>query len=178
LAIELLNISNETNIFVQICLFSNCINTANFGCSQDCTFASDSLPSLFVRPETHQRQENRLPMNETDAVSVRDRFNHLSKVREDINIMRDYVKEDLFYRMIFVFKDEDLEEGNRLYRDYMTNCKGILAGKTLNDAPEEEAQAYMKYLWTLMLKEKSYKEWLSVKRSNAYQAVQDKFGSK
>jgi hypothetical protein len=45
------------------------------------------------------------------------------------------------------------------------------------NATDSEAETYMNLLWTMMVKENGYREWLSHKRSVKYQAVQDKFAS-
>jgi len=101
-----------------------------------------------------------------------------SKVKEDLNKVRDYIKEDLFYRVIFIWDDGQLKEGSVLHGDFIERCKPLLANGDLLEAEQAAADAYLKYLWTTMLKDKCYREWLGLKRSNAYQAVQDKFMSK
>jgi len=101
-----------------------------------------------------------------------------SKLKEDINQVRNYIKEDLFYRVIFIWDDEQLKEGAVLHTDFIDKCKPLLANGELMDAAQAETDAYLKYLWTTMLKDKCYQDWLGLKHSNAYQAVQDKFLSK
>jgi len=101
-----------------------------------------------------------------------------AKVQEDLNKICEYVKEDLFYKVIFVYDDAQLAEGSVLHKDFIDKCKPMIADGALITAPEEDAQAYLKYIWTLMVKDKCYRDWLSLKCSNAYQAVQDRFMSK
>lgn len=99
-------------------------------------------------------------------------------VKRDVMRVREYVKEELFYKTIFIYNPKQLEEGERLHQDFVNNCKGVVANGLLTDVPALEQQLYLKFLWMKMLQEKCYKEWVAVKRSNAYQAVQDKFHSK
>ena len=100
-----------------------------------------------------------------------------AKVVQDINKVRDYVKETLFLSVIFVFDDKELEETGMLYRDYVKNCGPKLMDGMLEQLPEPERKNYLRYLWLEMQHKKMYKEWLALKRSNAYQAQQDKFHS-
>jgi hypothetical protein len=57
------------------------------------------------------------------------------------------------------------------------NCRAKIADGKLMNAMDSEAETYMNLLWTMMVKENCYQEWLSHKRSVKYQAVQDKFAS-
>jgi hypothetical protein len=57
------------------------------------------------------------------------------------------------------------------------NCRGKIAGGKMMNATDSEAATYMYLLWTMMVKENCYGEWLSHKHSAKYQAVQDKFAS-
>jgi hypothetical protein len=105
-------------------------------------------------------------------------MNDKVRVQDDLNKIRDYVKDDLFYRTLFVYSDKELDEGSSLHTDFIINCKSKVADGALATSPADAATAYLNYLWTLMVKDKCYREWLGLKRSNAYQAVQDKFLSK
>jgi len=97
-------------------------------------------------------------------------------VDRDLKIIRDYVKDDLFYKVIFIFKEDALREGEKLYNDFIKKCTSTVADGCFSLAGEpHRALPYMRFLWSRLLQEKCYKEWVSVKRSNAYQAVQDKF---
>jgi hypothetical protein len=53
----------------------------------------------------------------------------------------------------------------------------MIAGGKLMNATDSEAEMYMHLLWTMMVKESCYQEWLSHKRLAKYQALQDKFAS-
>jgi len=86
-----------------------------------------------------------------------------AKVREDINRVRRYVKEELFYDTIFIWDNEQLDEGSHLHSDFLASCKPILANGDLMIAPEKETETYMKFLWTRLMRDKSYRRWLTEK---------------
>jgi hypothetical protein len=85
------------------------------------------------------------------------------------------VKEVLFEKVVFVWNKGVLQLGGVLHKDYLMNCRAKIAGSKLMNATESEAETYMNLLWTMMVKENCYREWLSHKRSAKYQAVHDKF---
>jgi len=97
---------------------------------------------------------------------------------EDKDKVRNYVKEELFERLVFLWSKADLELGGILHKDYVKNCRARLADGKLVDCTDREAETYMNLLWQVMVKDNCYCEWLSHKRSSRYQAVQDKFMSK
>jgi hypothetical protein len=101
----------------------------------------------------------------------------LSKIEEDKNEIQDYVKEVLFEKVVFIWNKGALQPGGVLYKDYLMNCSAKIADGKLMIATDSEAETYMLLLWTMMVKENCYQEWLSHKGSAKYQAVQDKFAS-
>jgi len=116
---------------------------------------------------------------------LRELINDERVVSADLRKVERYVKEDLFPRIIFMFNDDQMDKGSFLYRDYMANCqslvgrKGEIYGKDGDvGANDEISELYMTYLWTVIARDRLYKKWLSSKRSNIYQAVQDKFQGK
>ena len=78
---------------------------------------------------------------------------------------------------MFIFSKKAVEQGGALYEDYHRNCRPLLADGALVDTDDNDTKSYMEILWTTMTKDNSYREWMSHKRSNAYQAMQDKFMS-
>ena len=115
-------------------------------------------------------------MTEDNAINAL--INNENKIREDLDKVKKYVKDDLFYRVIDVFDDNQLEVDSYLYKDFMKRCKSIVTGVGGAGEGGGTMQAYMKYLWLQLGKNRSYSKWLSTKRSNCYQSVQDKFFSK
>jgi hypothetical protein len=57
------------------------------------------------------------------------------------------------------------------------NCRVKIEGSMQMNATDSEAETYMNLLWTMMLKENCYQEWLSHKHLAKYWVVQDKFAS-
>jgi hypothetical protein len=98
-------------------------------------------------------------------------------VERDIKVVGNYVRGDLFTRTIFVFDNKQLDEGGPLHKDYLKNCQSLLANGTLTDLNDDVVVQYMNIVWARMTKEGQYKAWLSRKRSNAYQALQNSFQS-
>jgi hypothetical protein len=88
------------------------------------------------------------------------------------------VKEVLFEKVVFIWNKGALQPGGVLHKDCLTNCRAKIAGSKLMNAMDSEAKMYMNLLWTMMVKENCYQEWLSHKRSAKYQVVQDKFAKK
>ena len=113
-------------------------------------------------------------MSEDDE-NVGDLINNEAKVTNDLRKVMRYVKDDLFFRVIDVFNDDQFKVNSFLYKDFMTRVKTTLTGKGHDDPLDSNGKAYMKYIWMRLGIKKSYKEWLAMKRSNAYQAVQDRF---
>jgi len=99
-------------------------------------------------------------------------------VKRDLTRVREHVKEELFYKIIFIYNAKQLAEGEILDCDFQTNCIEVLSNGMLRRIPLNEAKLHLKFLWMKMMQKKCYQEWIAVKRSNAYQAVQDKFHGK
>jgi hypothetical protein len=99
-------------------------------------------------------------------------------IEKDKDKVRDYVKEKLYERVIFVWKKSALDQGSMFHRDYMSNCHLIIANRTLVNAKDNEAKSYMNFLWAVMVKDNCYREWMCQKRLSRYQAIQDGFTSK
>jgi len=98
-------------------------------------------------------------------------------IEENRNKVRDYVKENLFERLVFVWNKHALEQGEVVHKDFLKNCRPVVANGELVDATDNDAETYMNYLWAVLVKDNSYREWLCQKRSSRYQAMQDKFAS-
>lgn len=106
------------------------------------------------------------------------RLNNPALFESDRNVVRDYVKKDLFERLVFIWDERALATNGALYRSYTANCRSLIADGQLVNASDEEANTYMELLWTMMMKDENYPKWLQQKRSNAHQAMADKFRSK
>ncbi len=100
-----------------------------------------------------------------------------SKIEENENETQDYVKEVLFKKVVFIWNKGALQPGGVLHKNFLTNCRAKIAGSKLMNAMVSKAEMYMNLLWTIVVKENCYQEWLSHKQLAKYQAVQDKFAS-
>jgi hypothetical protein len=65
---------------------------------------------------------------------------------EDKDKVQNYVKEELFERLVFLWSKANLELGGILHKDYMKNCRSRLAGGKLDDYTNREAETYMNLL--------------------------------
>lgn len=111
------------------------------------------------------------------SAAVLARCGNAESIVEDRNKVRDYVKDNLFERSIFIYSKSALDQGGVLHNDYLKNCRALIANGTLVHAADSDAETYMNFLWSIMVKANCYREWMSNKRSSRYQAVQDKFDS-
>jgi hypothetical protein len=76
-----------------------------------------------------------------------------SKIEEDKSEIRDYVKEVLFEKVVFVWNKGALQPGGVLHKDYLMNCRAKIAGSRLMNATDSKAEMYMNLLWTMMVKD-------------------------
>ena len=111
----------------------------------------------------------------TMAANIGQLINDERKVSGDLRKVRNYVKDDLFFRVVDVYDDKQLKVDSFLYKDFMTRATRAVMGRGMDDDSNNDTRAYMKYLWTRVTSKKSYNKWLALKRSNAYQSVQDRF---
>jgi hypothetical protein len=94
-----------------------------------------------------------------------------SKIEENENETQDYVKEVLFKKVVFIWNKGALQPGGVLHKNFLTNCRAKIAGSKLMNAMVSKAEMYMNLLWTIVVKENCYQEWLSHKQLAKYQAV-------
>jgi len=107
---------------------------------------------------------------------VLNRATNEGQVRNDINVICCYVKKRLFEKSVVVWNKSALTKNGVFHKDYMKNCKALIADGRLMTASSEEAEGYMNMLWQRV--EKLYGKWMAKKRSGTYQAIQDGFMSK
>jgi hypothetical protein len=84
-------------------------------------------------------------------------------VEIDINIIRDYVKDYLFGRVVFLWDKVQLDKSGVLYNDRIRNCRGKIAEGTLLNVSEEHTMTYMDLVWSQMTQQNIYAKWLSSK---------------
>jgi hypothetical protein len=96
----------------------------------------------------------------------------------DQRVVRDYVKSELWEKVVFLWSQKSLDREGMLHKAFLKDCRHLLSGGKLMSASDEDAETYMNILWMRMTKDGCYKVWLGQRRSNTYQAMQDKFESK
>ena len=96
-------------------------------------------------------------------MSVAARYGDEEKVKEDLNVIGEYVKNDFYYRAVFLLDALVLEEGMILHTDFVNNCKPKVANGKLMLEPNAEANAYLKFLWTRIQKDNLYRHWMGLK---------------
>ena len=117
-----------------------------------------------------------MPTETEDNILLRELLSDDLQQAKDVTSIAWYVKDDLFYRSPFLF-DKALEIGGILHKDYRQNCRQLIADGRLMTMNDDAAFTYMDALWKL-INNRKYKTWLSVKRSNTYQALQIRFEGK
>ena len=100
------------------------------------------------------------------------------QLQSDQRVVRDYVKNKIFEMVVFVWSQKSLNPGGVLHKAYLKDCRHLLSGGKLMSVSDADANAYMNILWRNMMKDGCYKVWLGQRRSNTYQAMQDRFESK
>ncbi len=111
----------------------------------------------------------------SQAILLLQRATNGQQVLNDRKKVELYVKENLWYRSVFLFAKSSLDRGKHLHTDYMTNCRSLLANGDLINAEDSVAESYMNCLWDGMVRDEKYQLWMGQKRSNTYQAVQNSF---
>jgi hypothetical protein len=106
---------------------------------------------------------------------VLNRATNDGQVGNDIIVIRSYVWDKLFEKSVVVWTKSALVKNGVFYKDYVKNCKSLVADGRLMTASNDEAEAYMSMLWEKV--EKSYIQWMGKKCSATYQAIQDGFMS-
>ncbi len=99
------------------------------------------------------------------------------QMRTDREECHKYVKEEMFYQIVFVFKDtvdQVFDVGGKVFSRFRKNCKERVAGGMLPHKSPEEQEAYMEFLWG-KITPKPAQIWLSQKRSNIYTVMRSKF---
>ena len=112
------------------------------------------------------------------AVWIVERTSNEEELKSDERLVRDWVKNELWEKVVFLWNLKSLAPGGLLHASYISSCRHLLAKGKLMSMPDTSAKNYMNILWDRMTKNKSYNTWLGQKRSNTLQALQDRFHSK
>ena len=63
-----------------------------------------------------------------DGSAANDLIGNETKVREDLQKVMKYVKEELFLKVIDIWDQDDLKVNGKLYKDFMKRCKTEVTG--------------------------------------------------
>ena len=92
--------------------------------------------------------------------------------QNDLKVLVEYIKNDLFPKAKFVLGKDDWDVGGTIYKDYIKCCKGSVGLYTMT---VEERETYMEKIWLRGLNKKLQKRALAQKRSAIYTVMQNKF---
>ena len=93
----------------------------------------------------------------------------------DLRVLADYIKIDLFKKAKFVLGKDEWDVGGRIYNDYIKCCNGRIGLTTMSDVVRER---YMETVWMKALTKNIQKKALVQKRSAIYTVMQNTFSGK
>lgn len=102
-------------------------------------------------------------------------------LKEDLVVLAQWVKTDLFEKVKFLYNPEkELQVNGRLYKLFVNNCKGRLAGLKGTLAVGEYRRIYVELLWQEANKKKQnlVTNGLTIRRSSIYSSMQNRFVGK
>jgi hypothetical protein len=98
---------------------------------------------------------------------------------EDLKILSQWVRKELFVKVKFIYDvEEDLVVNGNIYNHFLRDCKGKLLGLKLNaDQPSEYRRKYVESLWNQATKKKCniVTDGINARRSGIYSATQNRF---
>ena len=96
-------------------------------------------------------------------------------LQRDLRVLQEYVREDLFYSVKFVYNvREDLKEGGLIFNDFKRK-RFDEVGKHLRTDDSKGRDTYFLLLWKVAEKEKVIVDGLSTKRSSVYAIMFNRF---
>ena len=78
---------------------------------------------------------------------VLNRATNDGQVGNDIIVIRSYVRDKLFEKAVVVWTKSALVKNGVFYKDYVKNCKSLVADGCLMTASNDKAEANMNMLW-------------------------------
>ena len=106
---------------------------------------------------------------------------NLTVIQEDLVILAQWVKNDLFERVKFLYNHEqELQVNGRLYKQFVNDCKGRLLGLKVPHAVGEYRRLYVEQLWREANNKKRnlVANGLTIRRSSIYSSMQNRFVGK
>jgi hypothetical protein len=105
------------------------------------------------------------------------RGNKQSICKEDFDVLKNWVKEELFEKVKFLYNQTaELRVGGVLYKKFVRDCKDRLVGLKGN-AGDESEQFYLELLWTAAngKRKNMIAMGLTTKRSTVFSSMQNQF---
>jgi hypothetical protein len=93
----------------------------------------------------------------------------------DQKVLVEYIKNDLFPKVKFVYDNKDWDVGKKIYNDYLKKCKDKMGLRTKT---ETERKKHMEKIWLSAQTKDLQKKALVQKRSAVYTVMRNKFEGK
>lgn len=126
--------------------------------------------SQFNMTEFETASEERYTAHDTDGR------------KEDLLIIAQWVRKELFVYVKFLYKpEEDLAIDGQIYRKFRLDCKDRLVGLKLAASKSQAyRESYVKSLWNEATRKKNnlFTSGLNARRSSIYSATQNRFNGK
>jgi hypothetical protein len=123
--------------------------------------------------------ENNTPNDTNQTTPAGERGGSRQSVcREDFAVLKNWVKEELFERVKFLYNTtEELKVGGPLYNKFVRDCKDRLVGLKNNTESSEAGQVYLELLWTTAngKKRNMVAAGLTTRRSTVFSSMQNQF---
>ena len=150
---------------------------------QTTTFTwSSGTKMLGVNGESTQRERRQRNGNSLANCKCRTRGTPTTILKEELVVLAQWwVKTDLFEKVKFLYNAEkELQVNGRLYKLFVNNCKGRLAGLKGTLAVGEYRRIYVELLWQEANKKKQnlVTNGLTIRRSSIYSSMQNRFVGK
>jgi hypothetical protein len=101
-----------------------------------------------------------------------------SITREDYNVLKVWVKEELFEKVKFLYNQSvNLKVNGKLYNKFVRDCKDRLSGGKRPGSDSESERMYLELLWTTAngKKKNMVTMGLTTKRSTVFGSMQNQF---
>ena len=98
---------------------------------------------------------------------------------EDLKILSQWVRKELFVKVKFIYDvEEDLAVNGNIYNHFLKDCKQKLVGLKIHaDQPSEYRRKYVDSLWNQATRKKCnlVTDGINARRSSIYSATQNRF---
>ena len=143
---------------------------------RQCQADTENGKSVHNNDATRRKRQRRSYNDQTMETSPPDNIGKPAVALEDLGIVTQWVRNDLFERVKFLYSP-DLQVNGRLYNLFVSDCKGRLVGLKNPIATGEYRKMYVELLWQEANKKKRniVANGLTVRQSSVYSSMQNKF---